>query len=330
MSYENDTIGRRIAALRKQAGMTQEQLADQLGVSAQAVSKWENDISCPDISILPTLASIFHVSVDMLLGVEPQAAGTPQPAAQEAPEAAGHASRNIGGIAIAIFLILLGVGLFVLRSFTGLPFDIWSIVWPAVLLGLGIAWAVEAFSPLGLGVAFLGFYFLFQNLGEPLPFVLTWDLIWPVLLILIGLHALVEHFHWNKKRKHTWWQQHKPQGHSDYDESNGYINVDATFTEDDRRIDGDSFVGGKIAIVFSGGKLDLTQARTLGAEGSALLNLQVVFGGYQIYLPRHIQVENRSTCVLGGIDIKGRAVNPTSTLIITGEVVFGGVEIQYV
>ena len=42
-----DTLGKRIMALRKAAGMTQEQVAERLGVSPQAVSKWENDVSCP-------------------------------------------------------------------------------------------------------------------------------------------------------------------------------------------------------------------------------------------------------------------------------------------
>lgn len=64
------TIGRRIAALRKQKGMTQDELAEKMGVSPQAVSKWENDISCPDISILPSLARELGVTVDALLSGE--------------------------------------------------------------------------------------------------------------------------------------------------------------------------------------------------------------------------------------------------------------------
>ena len=51
MEYK-ETMGKRISDLRKRKGMTQEQLAQQVGVTAQAVSKWENDLSCPDISIL--------------------------------------------------------------------------------------------------------------------------------------------------------------------------------------------------------------------------------------------------------------------------------------
>ena len=61
------TLGRRIAVLRKEKGLKQEELAEKLGISGQAVSKWENDQTCPDISLLPKLAQILGVSVDELL-----------------------------------------------------------------------------------------------------------------------------------------------------------------------------------------------------------------------------------------------------------------------
>lgn len=65
------SLGKKISELRKQRGLTQDELSEQLGVSAQAVSKWENDISCPDIMLLPQLAQILNVSVDELLSNEP-------------------------------------------------------------------------------------------------------------------------------------------------------------------------------------------------------------------------------------------------------------------
>ncbi len=62
-----ETIGNRIQKFRKEKSLTQEALADQLGVSPQAVSKWENDSSCPDISLLPQLCRILGVTTDELL-----------------------------------------------------------------------------------------------------------------------------------------------------------------------------------------------------------------------------------------------------------------------
>ena len=63
----NETIGSRISKYRKEKGMTQEELASRLGVSSQAVSKWENDLSCPDISLLPALCQALGVTSDELL-----------------------------------------------------------------------------------------------------------------------------------------------------------------------------------------------------------------------------------------------------------------------
>lgn len=63
-------LNENIAALRREKGYTQEQLAEMLGVSTQAVSKWECAASMPDISLLPRLSEIFDVSVDYLLGCE--------------------------------------------------------------------------------------------------------------------------------------------------------------------------------------------------------------------------------------------------------------------
>ncbi|MCB9498517.1 MAG: helix-turn-helix transcriptional regulator [Bacillales bacterium] len=65
-----ETFGERFSRLRKQKGLKQEDIAFRVNISPQAVSKWENDISSPDISILPTLAEILGVSLDELLGNE--------------------------------------------------------------------------------------------------------------------------------------------------------------------------------------------------------------------------------------------------------------------
>ena len=60
-------IGEKIRTLRQESHMTQDALASQLGVSAQAVSKWEKNITAPDISLLPDIAEVFAVTTDELL-----------------------------------------------------------------------------------------------------------------------------------------------------------------------------------------------------------------------------------------------------------------------
>lgn len=63
-------INKQITFLRKKKGMTQEEMARALGVTNQAVSKWESAQCCPDIQLLPDIARLFQISVDHLLGYE--------------------------------------------------------------------------------------------------------------------------------------------------------------------------------------------------------------------------------------------------------------------
>jgi len=82
MTTSSETLGRRIARLRLAKTATQERLAKELNVSPQAVSKWENDINYPDISLLLDLARFLGVSVDELLSGA-SASAQESPAAQE-------------------------------------------------------------------------------------------------------------------------------------------------------------------------------------------------------------------------------------------------------
>lgn len=77
------TLGQRIQELRKQAGLSQEGLGEALGVSRQAVSKWESDGGIPELDTLIAMSRLFHITVGQLLGVE-----TPEEQ-EEFPEATG-------------------------------------------------------------------------------------------------------------------------------------------------------------------------------------------------------------------------------------------------
>ena len=66
------SIGKNIALLRKAKGLTQAELGDLLGVSNQAVSKWESELSMPDVMLLPTLADTFQCSIDDLFSYIPK------------------------------------------------------------------------------------------------------------------------------------------------------------------------------------------------------------------------------------------------------------------
>lgn len=72
------SLGMMIAELRKEQGMTQLELAEKMGVTDKAVSKWERDLACPDIHSLPNLATLLGVSVDELMQLKKEASVPPK------------------------------------------------------------------------------------------------------------------------------------------------------------------------------------------------------------------------------------------------------------
>ena len=99
------TLGTMIAELRKQHGMTQLELAEKMGVTDKAVSKWERDLSCPDINSLPNLAEILGLSVEDLMQIKKEAAA-PVSKVAEIMEIAPKAVAMAMGIAVTVLTIL--------------------------------------------------------------------------------------------------------------------------------------------------------------------------------------------------------------------------------
>ena len=99
------TLGTMIAELRKQHGMTQLELAEKMGVTDKAVSKWERDLSCPDINSLPNLAEILGVSVEELMQIKKEAE-EPVSKVAEIMEIAPKAVAMAMGIAVTVLTIL--------------------------------------------------------------------------------------------------------------------------------------------------------------------------------------------------------------------------------
>lgn len=132
---KKQTFGSMIATLRKEQGMTQLELAEKMGVTDKAVSKWERDLSFPDVSSIPKLAEILHVSVDELMQGKADAKET----------AAGKGelvSLALKGIALA-----MGIAVVVLSFLEAVETR------EAIgMLGLGLAsLAISQFSPKGEG-----------------------------------------------------------------------------------------------------------------------------------------------------------------------------------
>ena len=112
----NKTLGTKIAELRKQNGMTQLELAERMGVTDKAVSKWERDLSCHDINSIPTLAEVLGVSVDELMQSKKEAkaegelsAAAPRSKVAEILELAPKAVAMAMGVAVTVLTVLDGL-----------------------------------------------------------------------------------------------------------------------------------------------------------------------------------------------------------------------------
>ena len=332
---EQQTMGKRIMQLRKEKGYTQEQLAEMMGVSAQAVSKWENDVSCPDISILPMLAERLGVTTDELLGVKPIEPKVVIVDAQKSNQdgdgkfsvswdGGKHVKKD--GIWFAVLIIVLGVA-FLIQRLGIISVGVWGIVWPAVIIGLGISWMIKRFSIFSLAVAVLGLYFLLFNLGE-VAFVLTWSVIWPSLLVLLGLtilyEALIPHknkwcgvnFSGDKKKR------------SQYREENGFVSYECSFSEENRKVSAEDFLGGDIDISFGKSELDLTSIKRVNQN--AKLEVDVSFATFDLIVPKTMRVFLKSDKAFGAIQMNGEP-NPDAPLALNvdGDVSFGTMNIFY-
>ena len=104
---KKQTFGGMISSLRKEKGMTQLELAEKMGVTDKAVSKWERDLSFPDINSIPKLAEVFEVSIDELMQVKSETKDNI--AKNKAEEIVDTALKEIGlamGIAVTVLFIL--------------------------------------------------------------------------------------------------------------------------------------------------------------------------------------------------------------------------------
>lgn len=332
---EQQSMGKRIMQLRKEKGYTQEQLAELCGVSAQAVSKWENDVSCPDISILPQLSEVLGVTTDELLGVKPIEPKVVIVDSQKSKkEGDGNFSvswdgaKNVkkDGIWFAVLVIVLGAA-FLIQRVGGLSFGIWGIVWPAVMIGFGISWMIKRFSIFSLAVAVLGLYFLLFNLGT-ITFVLTWSVIWPSLLVLLGLtilyEALVPH-------KNKWCGINfngEKNKRSEYGEENGFVRYDSAFSEENRRFAAEYFAGGDIDLSFGKSELDLSSVRRVAPN--AKLEVDVSFGTFELIVPKTMRLYVKSDKSFGSIQMNGEPnADATEMLVVDGDVSFGTLNIHY-
>ncbi len=324
----NDTVnmGNRIAELRKAAGLTQEQLASKLSISAQAVSKWETGASFPDISILPELCAILGVTTDELLGTAPLKNGKEEQARETAKP---RRPFDKGALFFGLMVLLVGL-VFLLDRTRLLPLpqgiSVWELVWPAVLMGVALSLTLKHFSLFWLALAFFGLYMLLLNLRVITAF-LTWGVVWPVLLVLLGLSIAYSAL-FGKSRFHVESDCHG-QKKKTYEAKDGYVKLSCAFCGMDEQPSGDAFMGGDISVSFGEGVLDLTGFRSFSP--GAVLKADCAFGSLKITLPRDIKADLNVSRSFASVEEINRFSPEIAggALRIVGGVSFGSLEVSY-
>ena len=127
------TIGNRIAELRKAKGFTQEYVAEQLGVSRQAVSKWEKDQSTPDTNNLIALSSLLDATVEYIT-VGTHNASTNASAKNETQDKWIHLHNTL--ITVTTFVMLFGILLTILFPYIGIIFIVIAVIMIIVVMTL--------------------------------------------------------------------------------------------------------------------------------------------------------------------------------------------------
>lgn len=322
------TLGKRIMKNRKRLGLTQDQLAEKLGVTAQAVSKWENDQSCPDISMLPKLSEIFGISTDELLGREPEA-----PVYEGQVETPGRAyiswgSEKTAGLYFALLIICLG-GLLLASSLLHWELSFWTMLWTSALTLFGIFGLFPRFSFSRLCCALVGLYCLISNI-VPMPEVLQGSTLTAVLMLLCGLCLLADLL-WGRHRRPAVEVEYRggEKTRGDFRTDGDSFRFSASFGSRRQYVQMARLQQGRISTSFGEYTVDLSGVREL-APG-ACIQAECSFGELTLLMPRRFSVRSKSSSAFASVDIAGTPEeNPEGEITLEASASFGEIRIQYI
>ena len=339
------TLGNRIAENRKRLKLTQEQLAEKLGVTAQAVSKWENDQSCPDIGTLPRLSQIFGISTDALLGCEAQTVHTAQVVEDEDDDHesdgfhihSDHWDISLGtgkhsAIGGAVCVILVGI-LYLLNHIFGWNISFWNILWPTGLLVMGLSELIKRFSFVPLACALTGGFFLAQYL-LPVKVDLKGGYIIALLIVLFGISLLIDALKKDKKHhvhispKVGAFNHHNVSENS-YDTQDGTFSYHASFGESSQLIELPCLEQGTIETSFGRFTVNLSGVETV--RENSQIKADNCFGQLIILVPRRFLIKSNSSTAFASIRFEGQPdPQPAAVIYLEADTAFGQIVIEYI
>jgi predicted membrane protein len=246
------------------------------------------------------------------------------------------------GSLFALLLIIAGALLF-LDNLGVLPIQDIRAYWPIWMILLGVHLFDRMRSVVGSiwAVAFVvsGTLLILGNLQI---IHVTGNVVWPVMLIAFGAMMLIHPVHGDEWRarfrlaaaeRRNRRFSHRGRGIAPQSFSGNKLNESLVFSSLNRRVETQQFEGGKLEVVFGSIELDLSEASVSSPDRQAELELNAVFGGIEIIIPRTWKVILKSTAVFGGctdqtVPPRPEPGFPPVTLVITGGAVFGGISIR--
>ena len=335
-----ETLGKRIAYHRKRLGLTQDALAEKLGITAQAVSKWENDLSCPDIAIIPQLAAIFGITTDALLGrqeeekvFEAEVVNDDNPGIHFENNSGAWSfhwdSGRLHSLLSAICVLLVG-GLTIWTRVTERDVSFWSILWPSAVLFWGLGGVLRRFSVFSSACILFGGYYLVSNLG-------LWkvefsnNLIFPICVVLFGLSLLIDAFRKPKKPK---FRVVKHGGNSkktkvDCSNQTHSFSCDVSFGSMTHEVNVSRLEHGNADVSFGELIIDLSGVEEI-APGCRI-HADCSFGELHFRIPRKYYVEVNEDTSFADMHILGQPDDaPQATIILDADVSFGGITLIYI
>lgn len=337
------SLGKRITTNRKRLGLTQDQLAEKLGITAQAVSKWENDLSCPDISTLPHLADIFGITTDELLGREAPVkicdteivhniddTGTGFTYDSDSGKMDLHwEGLKLEGICLAVWVILTGL-VYLAVQLWPVEVSIWNILWPTFLLVFGAFGLYPKFSVFRFGCTLVGGYFLLEKL-QIISTTLNSGVIIAAVILLFGIGLLVKAL---RKGRHPFCSLSHPNIHThgkinrDYTIDGDGFSYDASFGDDLQIVQLDKLRNGTISVSFGDYTVDLSSVASVDVP--CRIQADCSFGALTILVPRRFTVAPDSSTSFASFEIIGHPDSVSEgTINLNTDVSFGEIRIQY-
>jgi predicted membrane protein len=225
-------------------------------------------------------------------------------------------ARKKGNKTVYTGIVILGIGVIWFLRKMGVYMPHWFLSWEMLLIGIGLAIGFDnkfknpsSYILIGLGSLFLIDDIFHINFS-------VWTYFWPLMVIIVGLVIIFQSRLRGRKEDHF------------NGETSDKLDAVAIFNGTKRTVSSKNFAGGEVVTIFGGTEINMINA---DFEGTATLEITVLFGGAKLLVPKNWEVRPEVTSIFGGVEDKRHmsieVMPDDKVLYITGTVVFGGLDI---